>query len=72
MANVVRTGRAAVVAYKGHAFVLVRGPARIAGASDERYEAVTAMFLRKYQREESFGNDTLVEITPERVSTKGI
>lgn len=64
--NVARTGRAALTAYKGHDFALVRGPARLLDAGDERYDATTRLFLTKYQRDESYGNDTLIEITPEK------
>lgn len=69
--NVAREGRAAMVAYKGHAGVLVRGPARLLDASHERFPAITGAFLAKYEREETYGNDTLIEITPERVSLLG-
>jgi PPOX class probable F420-dependent enzyme len=67
-ANVRRTGRAALVAYKGQAGALVRGPARLLGPDDPAYGPVTRAFLAKYRREETYGNDALVEITPERVS----
>lgn len=67
--NARRTGRAGVVGYKGHAFVLVRGPARVLDARDDVYERVTAVFLRKYERDETYGNDTLLEIAPERVAS---
>lgn len=70
--NAARAARAALVAYKGEAFVLVRGPARALTAKDEPYERITRAFLTKYRREETYGNDTLVEITPARVSTAKI
>jgi nitroimidazol reductase NimA-like FMN-containing flavoprotein (pyridoxamine 5'-phosphate oxidase superfamily) len=66
--NIARTGTAAMVAYRGHAFVLVRGRARLLGDGDASYGRVTDMFLKKYDREESYGNDTLIEIAPDRVS----
>lgn len=66
--NARRTGRAALVAYKGRAGTLVRGPARLLTGADPAYESITREFLRKYEREETYGNDTLIEITPERVS----
>ena len=70
--NAAREGRAALVAYKGRAFALVRGTARLLSADDDDYERITAAFLAKYAREETYGNDCLIEITPERVSTDGI
>lgn len=66
--NVGRTGRAAIVASKGHGGVLVRGPARLLTASDPSYQPVSTAFLVKYRREETYGNDTLIEVTPERVT----
>ena len=68
VANVRRSGRAALLAYKGLAAAQVRGPARLLTAEDPSYGPITRGFLEKYKREETFGNDTLVEITPERVS----
>jgi hypothetical protein len=38
-------------------------------AADPAYEAIARGFLDKYEREETFGNDTLIEVTPERVAT---
>lgn len=70
--NAAREGRAALVAYKGHAFALVRGSARLLSAADDGYERITAAFLAKYDRDESYGNDRLIEITPERVSTDNL
>ena len=67
--NAKRTGRAAIMAYKGNSGALVRGPARLLTAADPPYEAIARGFLDKYQREEIFGNDTLIEVTPERVAT---
>lgn len=66
--NVGREGRAALTAYKGGAGALVRGPARLLKESDPSYERITKAFLHKYDREEVYGNDTLVEITPERAT----
>ncbi len=66
--NVGREGRAALVAYKGNDGVLVRGPARLLNANDPAYAAVTQAFLVKYERHETYGNDTLIEIEPVRVS----
>ncbi|MFN2613561.1 MAG: pyridoxamine 5'-phosphate oxidase family protein [Actinomycetota bacterium] len=68
--NVERTARAALTAYKGNSFVLVRGPARLLDVHAAGYTDLTAMFLKKYDRIEAFGNDTLIEITPERVSAR--
>ena len=67
--NATRTGRAAIMAYKGMDGALVRGPARLLTAADPAYEGITRGFLSKYDREETFGNDTLIEVTPERVAT---
>ena len=65
--NVARTGLATLTAYKGHAFVMVRGRARLIEKGQESYDEIARGFLDKYEREESYGNDTLIEITPERV-----
>jgi PPOX class probable F420-dependent enzyme len=68
--NVARTGTAALTAYKGHSFVLVRGRARVLDATADRYDAITKRFLEKYNRDETYGNDTLIEISPDRVSMR--
>lgn len=68
--NVARTGRAALVAYKGNDFVLVRGNARLIGSDDPAYAALTQRFLEKYKRDEEYGNDVLVELSAERVSAR--
>ena len=66
--NVAANGTAALTAYKGQtSFVMVRGAARTFGAEDPRYEALTKRFLAKYEREETYGNDTILEITPEKI-----
>ena len=67
--NAARDGRAALVAYKGNDGVLVRGRARLLTAGDAGYDAITGAFLKKYERDETYGNDTLIEITPHRVTT---
>ncbi len=69
--NVERDGRASLVGYKGNDGVLVRGAARLLSAEDQRYEALTAAFLWKYARDETYGNDVLIEIDPEHVTTFG-
>ncbi|HJR18827.1 MAG TPA: pyridoxamine 5'-phosphate oxidase family protein [Actinomycetota bacterium] len=66
--NVGRSGKASMLSYKGNAGTLVRGPARLINAEDPMYEPVSRGFLSKYEREETFGNDTLIEITPERIA----
>jgi PPOX class probable F420-dependent enzyme len=66
--NVAREARAALVAYKSHDGVLVRGPARLIPAAEDGYEEIARAFLDKYKREERYGNDVLIEITPERVT----
>ena len=68
VANVRRTQKAAMLGYKGVAAALVRGPARVLTSDDTSYAEITNAFLTKYKREETFGNDVLVEITPERVT----
>lgn len=70
MRHINASGFAAVVAYKGDSFVLVRGRARLIDASDPRYEPITQLFLKKYAREETFGNDALVEVMPDRVTER--
>jgi general stress protein 26 len=68
VANVRRTGRAAMLAYKGSAAALVRGTARALTKDFAHYVDITDGFLKKYDRDESYGNDTLVEISPDRVA----
>ena len=68
VANVRRTGKAAMLAYKGRAAALVRGSARVLTSENASYADITGEFLRKYDREETFGNDVLVEIAPDRVA----
>ena len=68
VANVRRTQKAAILGYKGMAAALVRGPARVLTSDDATYDEITRAFLTKYKREETFGNDVLVEVTPERVT----
>lgn len=68
VANVKREGKAAMLGYKGVSAALVRGPARVLTADNASYQDITDSFLAKYKREETFGNDVLVEITPERVT----
>lgn len=66
--NVAATGTVALTAYKGaQSFVMVRGAARTLQEGDADYERITALFLKKYQREETYGNDTLLEITPAKI-----
>ena len=70
--NAAREGKAALVAYKGQAFALVRGSARVLRADHPDYERITAAFLAKYERTEAYGNDALIEISPARVSSDRI
>ena len=66
--NVARNGIATLTAYKGgSAFVMVQGSARTFGTEEPDYEELTKRFLEKYQREETYGNDTMLEITPEKI-----
>lgn len=67
--NAQRTGRVAIMAYKGVSGALVRGPARLLAPADPSYHVIARGFLDKYRREETYGNDTLIEVTPERVAT---
>ena len=71
VANVRRAGKAAMLAYKGRAAALVRGSARVLTSENASYADITGEFLRKYDREETYGNDVLVEITPDRVTAWG-
>ena len=68
VANVRRTGKAAVLGYKGRAAALVRGTARALTKDFAHYAFITEGFLKKNNREESYGNDTLVEVSPDRVA----
>ena len=64
--------RASIVGYKGHAFVSVRGPVKIISLGEDGYDEITRGFLDKYQREETYGNDTLIQLSPEHVSSDRI
>ena len=70
--NAARARRAAIVGYKGHAFVSVRGPVNIIGIGEPGYDVIARGFLDKYEREETYGNDTLIELSPEHVSSDRI
>jgi hypothetical protein len=70
--NATRAGRAGLVGYKGHSFVSVRGPVRIISLGENGYDEITNGFLKKYEREETYGNDTLIEITPEHIASDRI
>ena len=70
--NAARTGVAAITGYKGHAFVMTRGPVRIIAKGEPRYDEITQGFLDKYEREESYGNDTVIELTPAHISSARI
>jgi hypothetical protein len=61
-----------MVGYKGHSFVSVRGPVRIISLGEPDYDAIARAFLDKYEREETYGNDTLIEVTPENVASDRI
>jgi hypothetical protein len=45
---------------------------RIISKGDEGYDAITRGFLDKYEREETYGNDTLIELAPEHVASDRI
>ena len=70
--NAARAGRASIVGYKGHAFVSVRGPVKIIFFRQETAYEIARGFLDKYQREETYGNDTLIQLSPEHVSSDRI
>ena len=70
--NAIRAGRAGLVGYKGHAFVSVRGPVNIIALGEPGYDEIARGFLDKYKREETYGNDTLIEITPEHIASDRI
>jgi PPOX class probable F420-dependent enzyme len=70
--NVARTPRAALTAYKGHAFVSVRGRARLIPQGEPGYDDVARAFLDKYEREETYGNDTLIAISADKVASARI
>ncbi|HEV2685057.1 MAG TPA: pyridoxamine 5'-phosphate oxidase family protein [Actinomycetota bacterium] len=70
--NAARARRAGLVGYKGHSFVSIRGPVNIISIGVPIYDEITRGFLDKYEREESYGNDTLIEITPEHVASDRI
>ncbi|MCA1832317.1 MAG: pyridoxamine 5'-phosphate oxidase family protein [Actinomycetota bacterium] len=67
--NVSRDGRVALMSYKNTAGVLVRGTTTLIRAGDPGYDDVARAFLDKYDREETYGNDLIVEINPEHVAT---
>lgn len=69
--NAQRRGRATIMAYKGQLGVMVRGAVRAVHREDEAYEGITRLFLTKYDREEEYGNDLVLAIEPERVTTWG-
>jgi general stress protein 26 len=68
VANVRRSGKAALLGYKGVSAALVRGAARVLTVDNASYDLITRQFLAKYKREETYGNDVLVEISPDRVT----
>lgn len=53
--------------YMGNLFAMAQGTARTIGQRDGAYEALANGFLRKYDREEVYGNDLFIELTPARV-----
>lgn len=61
---------ASVTSYRGDNFACARGPIALRDSSWERYEEITAMFLEKYDRTETYGNDTLVELDPVQVISR--
>lgn len=66
--NAALGGKAAVTAYKGPAGILVRGAIRLIPKGARGYDELAKAFLKKYQREETYGNDLMIEVKPERVS----
>lgn len=69
--NAAREGRAALVAYKGNDGVLLRGSVRLLRDGDGGYQAIANAFLKKYERDESYGNDLLIELSPARITPFG-
>jgi hypothetical protein len=69
--NAKREGRAAITGFKSHAFVAVRGPVRIISKGEPGYDEITRLFMAKYGPED-YGNDTVIELTPERIATDRI
>jgi hypothetical protein len=69
--NAARGGIGALLAYKGQRGILLRGPIRVIRQGEPGYDEISKAFLDKYQREETYGNDLLVEIAPERVAEWG-
>lgn len=69
--NAAREGRAALVAYKGNDGVLLRGSVRVLRDGDAGYQAIAAAFLKKYERNETYGNDLLIELSPARITPFG-
>jgi hypothetical protein len=67
--NAQRGGRVALMAYKGTSGVLIRGTAILLRKGDPGYEELARAFLDKYDREETYGNDLIVGVSPERVAT---
>ena len=70
--NAARAHRAGLVGYKSHSFVSVRGPVNIIAIGEPNYDEIARGFLDKYEREETYGNDTLIEITPEHIASDRI
>lgn len=58
---------AAITAYKGHDFVMVRGSVELFEASAPDYPRLTGLFLDKYERTETYANDLVIELTPEEI-----
>ena len=65
--NVRREGTAAVTGYMGNFFAMARGRARTIEQRDAPYDDLAEGFLRKYDREEVYGNNLFIEISPEHV-----
>jgi hypothetical protein len=67
--NATREGRAAIVAYKGHEAVLVRGSVEIVRRGEGGYDDVVAGFRAKYaHRNDPHENDTLIGLSPDRIT----
>jgi hypothetical protein len=69
--NAQRNGRATIMAYKGQVGAMVRGAVTPIRAEDPSYDEITTMFLRKYDREEEYGNDLVLAIAPDHITTWG-
>lgn len=67
--NVARARVATIVSYRNNDWVMVRGAATVI-TSGEDYDRVCPMFLAKYDRTETYGNDALIRIAADNVAVR--